>query len=93
MLIHSFRSGFGTSVLLNELVEKGKKPQLEADFVYQTVFNTWRGVHGNAFQGRPIFQNSLSVWISLSLVINVCLLAKYNSASHLLINLLPHWAY
>lgn len=65
----------------------------EADFGYQTVFNTWRGVSGIALQGRPILQNSLSVWISPSLVFNVYLLAKYNSASHLLINLLPHWAY
>lgn len=93
MGIHSFWSGFGTSVLLGELVEKCEKPQLEADFGYQPVFNAWGGVHGNALQGRPIKQNSLSVWISPSLVFNVCLLTKYNSASHLLINLFPHWAH
>lgn len=82
----------GLGLLLDELVEKGKKPQLEADFGYQTVFNTWRGICGRALQGRPILQNTLSVWISSVQSFNVSLLAKYNSASHLLINQLPHWA-
>lgn len=80
----------GLGLLLDELAEKSKKPQLEAVFGLQTVCNAWRGVRGIALHRRPILQNSLSVWIFPSLVFNVCLLTKYNSAFHLLINLLPH---
>lgn len=41
----------GLGLLLDEQVERCKKPQLEADFGYQTVFNTWRGVCGIELQG------------------------------------------
>lgn len=56
MPVHSSCSGYGISVLMDELVEK---PQLEADFGYQTVFNTWGEVSGNAFQGGLILQSMI----------------------------------
>lgn len=50
---------------VDELVKECKKTS-EADFGYQTVFKTWRGVCGNVLQGKTVLQNSLPGWISPS---------------------------
>lgn len=73
MPVHSSCCGYVTSVLMDELVEK---PQLEADFGYQTVLNTWGAVNGKAFQGQSMLQSSLSVRIlpvwSLASILWLC---------------------
>lgn len=91
MHIQGFCSGVGTSAgwAGGEVRETSLRSRLWLSDCVQLLERNLR----IELQGRRILQNSLSVQISPSLVFNIYFLTKYNSASHLLTILLPHWAY